>query len=371
MGNLATIDTALKTKQTVGRMMLALGYKDQSDPVGKNEVYKYAGSVLAEVEKTVGDSKRDLSVCRPDSIVQTMVDAARFRLMIDGRQLAHIVKYGNTATLQIGYRGYIAKIREHFDDADINVFPVYEGDTLEISGGDGFDRYTHKRGNPFADGENGFQGIVAALYYKKGDREFQKVITMSAQEIGKVRKAAKQDYIWSAWFIEKAKAAAVKRICKLQFAEISILQEMLAFDNQRHFDIERPIDVTKAGSIVDNLNAQQVAEKAPKSPEQASAEELPDDANVTDAEFTDANEVPIDEELTVAEAKARDMTAKDVQALEAELRDLIGNTPPEGIEKLMQETAYGQFEILRAADPGTYARVEYLANTKKGKTNAE
>lgn len=250
---LTIIGDTLRAPETTGKLMLALGYDDPKDAQAKNDAKRYAASVLAEIEKSAG-TKQDLTTCSPHSIVQSMIDAAKFRIMIDGRQLAHLVKYGNNATLQIGYRGYIAKIVEHYDDADINVFPVYEGDTVTISGNDGFDRYTHDRADPFADGEDKFKGIVAALYYRKGDREFQKVITMTKREIMQIRKVAKQDYIWSAWFIEKAKAAAVKRICKLQFASLSVLQEMIAYDNRKHYDIEKPIEDVKAGSIIDNLN---------------------------------------------------------------------------------------------------------------------
>lgn len=255
---LQTIEKTIRAPETMGKLMLALGHKDQADDAALADAKAYAGSVVGELEKIAasGDSKKMAILnCSPQSIVQTMIDAAKFRLMIDGRQLAHLVKYGNECTLQIGYRGYIAKVAEHYENTDLNVFPVYEGDVVQISGADGFDRYTHERANAFEDSIDKFKGVIAVLYYKKGGREFQKVITMTKKEIGQIRKAAKQDFVWSAWFIEKAKVAAVKRICKLQFASISILQEMIAYDNQRHFDIEKPIDDMRPGSIVDNLNA--------------------------------------------------------------------------------------------------------------------
>lgn len=267
---LQTIEKTIRAPETMGRLMLTLGYNDEKDPAAMAEAKAYAASVVGELEKIAasGDSKKmAILQCSPQSIVQTMIDAAKFRLMIDGRQLAHLVKYGNECTLQIGYRGYIAKVAEQYTDCDLNVFPVYDGDTITITGGDGFDRYTHDRADAFQDSPDKLKGIVAVLYYRKGSREFQKVITMSKNEIGKIRKAAKQDFVWSAWFIEKAKAAAVKRICKLQFASISILQEMIAYDNQRHFDIEKPIDDMPRGSIVDNLNSAIAPESGPGAPE--------------------------------------------------------------------------------------------------------
>jgi phage RecT family recombinase len=265
---LTIIEEEIRAPETIGKLMLALGHDDPKDAHAKNDAKRYASSVVAELQKmALDEKKRVILQCTPQSIVQTMVDAAKFRLMIDGRQHAHIVKYGNDATLQIGYRGYIAKIAEHYDNADINVFPVYKGDVLTITGGDGFDRYTHDRAKPFNDDQKDFEGVVAVLYYTKGDQKFQKIITMSAAEIGKIRKAAKQDFVWSAWFIEKAKAAAIKRICKVQFASISLLQEMIEYDNRKHFDIEKPIEDVKAGSIIDNLNQGLGADKPAGAPE--------------------------------------------------------------------------------------------------------
>ena len=253
--NLQVMADTIRNPQTTGRLTLALGYNDPKNQQAKTEAAKYAASVLAELEKMAMDDKKKVILeCSPMSIVQTMIDAAKFRLMIDGRQHAHIVKYGKEATLQIGYRGYLAKITEHFDEADINVFPVYEGDTLTISGGDGYDTYEHNRLDPFEERFEKFKGICAVLYYKKGDKEFQKIITMTSREIAQIRKTAKQDFVWSAWLIEKAKAAAVKRICKLQFASISILQDMISYDNEKHHDPEKLTEEVKAGSIVDNLN---------------------------------------------------------------------------------------------------------------------
>lgn len=252
---LEVISNTLRAPETTGKLMLALGYDDPQNAQAKNDAKRYAASVLAELGKmALDEKKRDILNCNPQSIVQTMVDAAKFRLMIDGRQHAHIVKYGNNATLQIGYRGYIAKIAEHYENTDLNVFPVWKGDVLEISGTDGFDRYTHHRAKAFNDDINDLDGVCGVLYYTKGGREFQKIVTMSKAEIGKIKNAAKVKTIWDAWYVEKAKVAAVKRICKLQFSSISIIQEMVAYDNQKHYDIEKPIDDTKPGSIVDNLN---------------------------------------------------------------------------------------------------------------------
>jgi recombinational DNA repair protein RecT len=252
--NLQIIADTLRDPRTTGRLTLALGYNDGANKEAKAEAAKYAASVLAELEKMANDDKKkDILLCSPQSIAQTMIDAAKFKIMIDGRQHAHIIKYGNTATLQIGYRGYIAKITENLDDADINVFPVYEGDTLNISDRNGIADYEYKKADAFAE-EDKFKGICAVLSYRKGERVFQKIITLTKKEVMQIKGTAKQKFVWDAWFIEKAKVAAIKRICKVEFNSIKVLQEMISFDNQTHHTLDKPAEEVKAGSIVDNLN---------------------------------------------------------------------------------------------------------------------
>jgi len=250
---LQVIDSTLKSKATIGRLTMALGY-NAGDELGKQEAFKYAASVLAEIEKSAGDKNKDLTVCRPDSIAQTMIDAARFRFMIDGRQHAHIVKYGNAATLQIGYRGYLAKIKEHYPDADFTVEPIFQGDILKINDDNGYQSYTLDKASNFNDDLTKLQGILAVISYSMGDRKIQKVTTMSAKEIEKVKSAAKTKFVWDAWYIEKAKAAAIKRAAKIHFATIQGMQEIIHYDNARHFNIERPATEAKSGGIIENLN---------------------------------------------------------------------------------------------------------------------
>lgn len=234
--NIEVIGQQLRAPQTLGRLGLALGL-DATNKEHLKTIKEYASSVLMEVEKSMSDPKKDLSRCAPESLIQCMIDSAKFKIKIDGRQHAHIVKFGNNATLQIGFRGFIAKIREVMPSSDINAFAVYDGDELTISSENGFDTYSHKRGNPFAN-EKDLNGVVGVLYYQKEGKEFQRVLAMSKDEVTKIRGVAKQDFIWSKWFVEKAKVAVIKRLCKVTFAEISSIQELVDFDNKENFDMD-------------------------------------------------------------------------------------------------------------------------------------
>ena len=240
----AKIDNFLKTKEVTGKLKLALG--DQE------EAYKYIGSVLSEIQKSMSDPKKDLSLCTPDSIGRAIVDAASFKLPIDGRGYAHLVKYGTTATFQVGYKGLIAKISEVYQNVNFTAEIVFKDDELSISDVDGYQAYTHKKKNPFESNQANMIGVLAVLQYENHGKKYQKIVTMPKSEVDQIRKTAKQDYIWSAWYYEKAKVAALKRLCKINFATVMGLQELIAFDNNENHSVEAKPVANDINKIIEN-----------------------------------------------------------------------------------------------------------------------
>ncbi len=242
---LGVIESHLRTKQFTQRLTLALGFTS-GDEKGKSEAFKYISSVLAEIQKTAGDSKKDLTRCSPDSIVRAVVDAASFRMPIDGRQLAYLVKYGNVASFQPGYKGYLYKVAEMYRDVDFTAEPVFEGDELKLNDTAGFQTYTHVRSDPFQQDQTKLRGIIACLSYSGEGGRHSKVVTLPHDEIKRIRGVAKQDSIWKAWFFEKAKGAALKRLCKIHFTTAQGLQELIKYDNEQHYNLK---DVTPENGI--------------------------------------------------------------------------------------------------------------------------
>lgn len=257
---LAVISDALRSPQIQGRLMLALGFEDSKDPRAGNEAKKYAASVLAELEKMALDkNKSQILNCTPQSISQTMIDAAKFRLMIDGRQHAHIVQYGPNATLQLGYRAYLYKVKEAYPDADITVRPIYEGESVRINDENGFQTYTvQSEIDPFDAKENTLKGVMVAVTYTDNGRLVSKAMPILKNRIDRAQKAAKQDYIWKSDYIEKAKAAAIKAAFKIMFTQIQAVQEMIDFDNKQNYSVEKLEEPEKPekSNIIDNLNSQ-------------------------------------------------------------------------------------------------------------------
>lgn len=260
---LQIIEQKLTSNDVRNRLAIALNL-DPNDEASQNKTLKYTSSVLAEISKTAGDPKKDLTVCQPDSIVQAMIDAARYQLTIDGRQHAHLVKYGNKASFMPGYRAYLYQIKKHYPDADFTVECIFKGDDVKIWAEDGTQHFTIVKGSdPFTQTVSDFRGVLVAVNYTDGGRLIQKVMAVTKERIERARKAAKQDYIWSSDYFEKAKAAAIKNALKPLFTHLQGLQDMASADNEVNHDLDKQPASPARKSIVDNINSVVVGDPEP------------------------------------------------------------------------------------------------------------
>ena len=194
---------------------------------------KYINSVLLEITKSKADPKKDLSVCTPLSILTAVKQAVDLGLEIDSRQHCHLIKYGNNAQLQVGYRGFIYAIKRAYPDANIVVNLVKEGDIFSIKKDGDIEEYTHTYKDPFA-GQDKIIGGYCYISFTLGNRKVSKVEAVSKEEINKIKGSAKQDFIWKAWFEEKAKVAIIRRGCKVIFAGLNneLIDNLVNKDNE-------------------------------------------------------------------------------------------------------------------------------------------
>lgn len=211
---------------------------------------RFIKSVLIEISKTQNDPKKDLTQCTPVSIYTAIKKAIDLGLGIDARQHCHLVKYGNNADLQIGYRGFIYAIKREYPDANIIVNLVREGEVFEISREGDNVNYIHNGINPFGNAK--ILGGYCYISYTLGDRKVSKIESISEIELNKIRSKAKQDYIWKEWPEEKSKVAIVRRACKIIFAGLNnnLLDKMLNVDNQG-YDLEK--ETVPEAKIINDL----------------------------------------------------------------------------------------------------------------------
>lgn len=199
-----------------------------------DDLQKYGTNIVAEIAKTKGEDKKDLTKCSPSSIVAAIKQACDLKLTVDGRQHCHLIRYGTEASLQIGYRGFVYAVKRAYPDANIDVQLVYKGDDFKLVKEGDVTTYSLARNNPFA-AQSDIIGGFCYISYTLGSRLVSFCETMSIQEINKIKGCAKQDFIWKQWFEEKAKVAILKRACKIHFSGINENLEQLAdFDNQEY-----------------------------------------------------------------------------------------------------------------------------------------
>lgn len=257
---LAVIQERLSSKEVTNRLAVSLGLSPD-DEKAQTQAFKYASSVIAEIAKTQGNEKNDLTKCTPDSICRAVVDAAQFRISVDGRKLAYLEARWNKdkkaleAGLQISTNGLVYKIAEQYPDVTIQADAVFEGDTLKIKVVDGVKDYDLIVDNPFCTDIAKLQGVVVKLSYTMSGKKHQDVQVVPKQDLLKM-KAASKTSVWDSWPIERMKTAAIKRVCKWHFKAVIGLQDMIDYDNRENYDlakIEHASPVRK--NIVDNLSA--------------------------------------------------------------------------------------------------------------------
>ena len=187
-------------------------------------------------------SKQALSTLDAQSIREAFKASLDTGIPVDKRQLAYVVKYGNKIEYQIGFKGFISRIKEIYPTANVKAELVYVGDVFTIEKVDGKAKYTHKVANPFASIKD-MTGVYAYIQYTDKGKEYSFIETMGKDEIMKIRGKAKTKFVWDEWFGEMAKKAVIRRLCKTLFIgdpKIAIMEDL---DN-KNFDVQQePIHV--------------------------------------------------------------------------------------------------------------------------------
>ncbi len=185
-------------------------------------------------------SNEKIAQCSNQSLVDCVKDALALGLTIDKNQYCWLVPFKNKATLQIGYKGYINKVKQNFPDAQFDIGLVHEGDDLcvssdSISGA----TYSLKKKNPFQNDVEELQGVYC--FIKAGGRGYFEAIGKTELELIKSKNQTEKNNkkyknndvsVWDEWYGEMAKKSVIKRACKLHFAQqISDLEE---YDNKQY-----------------------------------------------------------------------------------------------------------------------------------------
>jgi len=267
---LAVIEKALTAEPALVKIKLAL---EQDEA----KAMKYMANVLSVVSK----AGSYLQSATPESFIDCALESINIELEIDSRQLCYIVPYKNKntgkvqASLQVGWRGYIHKIKKYNPTCDIQVGLVYVGDAFEKYSESGVAKYRHKPKveNCFENDPAKLVGAYCYISYSV-DRQPKAVCeTIGKKEIEliKSKNPMKDKNVWDEWYNEMAKKSVIKKACKLHFA--GAVHELDQYDN-KNYDLEKGKPTNKA----DVWNEPQ------KQPGDDAEDITPPDASITDKE---------------------------------------------------------------------------------------
>ncbi len=274
---LTNIEKALTSDKALTNLKMALGANSDLE-----QAKMFCAGILNEIRRSEGQEYGDLTKCSTDSIIHAMLDAAKFKVAIDGRKHAHLeVRWNkdrktNEAILQIDTNGLVAKIAEHYPDLQVTDVAVFEGDTFEIRDIDGAAGYTHTSKNPFQ-GVDKLLGIAVQISYTDNGKKVVIVEVVSKTDLLAMQAKAK-GFAWKEFPIERMRTAAIKRACKWSFRKITGLREIIDYDNTKNFDLNKA--AANSPNIIDNLNK----EIAPPKPQAAITSQPEVQAQVIEAE---------------------------------------------------------------------------------------
>ena len=157
------------------------------------------------VNATVSNPK--LMTCTKESFLMCLMKLAPTGLMPDGRN-AHIIPYGNVATLVIDYKGFVDLAMACPKVSKVEAFIVYENDDCEMVNGE----VQHVVSNPFAD-RGKMVGAYAVCQFTDGTKKFE-VMTKAQIDSVRERSKAKNNGPWVTDYEEMAKKTVFKRLQK-------------------------------------------------------------------------------------------------------------------------------------------------------------
>ena len=262
---LALFHDAVKDQMPV--LIKATGL-DQKQLESKLISFAYATKAMLEA------SKQALTTVDPQSIREAFKASLDTGIPVDKRQLAYVVKYGNKIEYQIGFKGFISKIKEIYPTASVKAEWVYVGDIFTVEKVDGQAKYVHKVSNPFAKITE-MTGAYAYIQYTDKGKEYSFIETMGKDEILKIRGKAKTKFVWDEWFGEMAKKAVIRRLCKTLFISNPHIQALEDVDN-RNFEMQQEpvhIDYEKVKEMPKEVQENKADVEEPVEPEVVKEEE--------------------------------------------------------------------------------------------------
>jgi recombination protein RecT len=209
--------------------------------------------------------------CSKESVAQVILSCAQMGLEPDGRH-AHIIPYGNTAQLQLDYKGLVTLVRRSGEVSKLHADIVCEKDVFEENLGVILKHIPNRK-------ENRGETILVYAMAELKDGSQQSVV-MSVSEVEAIRKRSKSGTSgpWVTDWNEMAKKTAFKRLTKwlpLSYEAVEAIEQ----ENQREFGQTVNIEAQPASTKTIN-------DKLAKKSKKDKPQEVVQDAIPVDTEET-------------------------------------------------------------------------------------
>jgi len=191
--------------------------------------------------------------CTKDSIAQVILQCAQMGLEPDGRH-AHIIPYGNTAQLQLDYKGLVTLVRRSGEVSKLHADIVCEKDVFEENLGVILKHIPNRKE------DRGSTILVYAMAELKDGS--QQSVVMSVNEVDAIRKRSKSGSSgpWVTDWNEMAKKTAFKRLTKwlpLSYEAVEAIEQ----ENQREFGVTLDAQPASTKTLNEKLSRKAKKEK--------------------------------------------------------------------------------------------------------------
>lgn len=226
--------------------------------LGANEAIarEYLGNIITAVRNAPDRVRPVLEKCSPESFLAAARQAIDLDLKIDHNAHGYLVPYAGRAVFQVGWRGYLYRLKKHNPTLEIQVGIVMPGDKFTISSEDGLAKYVHEKVNPFNSDFKNAIGAYCYMSYEIDGKPYSIVEPVGIQEIMQMKNAAKTKEIWDTWFGEMMKKSVIRRAAKVAFS--GVVGKLDEYDNQNFQEPEQAVNddaTSKTESVKNQLRA--------------------------------------------------------------------------------------------------------------------
>ena len=165
-----------------------------------------------------------LAECTPASVMKCLLDLSAMGLEPDGRR-AHLIPYGNEATLIIDYKGLVELIRRSGDVVSVRAETVCEKDLFQWTDG------VVSHSVNWREDRGKIQAVYAEAVMKSGERQ-SAVMTTKEVEAIRARSRSGNSGPWVTDWAEMAKKTAVRRLSKMLPLSSEIMAHVEREDDQ-------------------------------------------------------------------------------------------------------------------------------------------